>query len=265
MYAAGLTLRETSDRIVIETFLRRDALIHLYEIGDLDPFFWPKTRWFGAWRGDELRALALRYAAPGLDALLLVERQDPEAARWLGAALVEVQDGAFHSHFSPGIGPLFEGRRPRCAGVFSKMTLAAEAAQPPRREGVRRLDARDIPALRELYACAYPGNWFDPAMVATGQYFGGFEGGQLRAVAGIHVFAPKLKVAALGNITTHPNARGHGWGRAVTAAVCGSLRSAGISKIGLNVRADNAPAIACYTRLGFTHETDYEEWDVEAR
>lgn len=263
--ASGLTLCETDDRAVIEAFLRRDAPIHLYELGDLDPFFWPKTRWFGAWRGGELEALALQYAAPGVDALLLVERQHPASAIWLGRKLVDRQEAAFHSHFSAGIGPLFEGRNPRCAGVFTKMTLAADAALPPPRHGVRRLTEKDLGALTELYEQAYPGNWFDPAMLQTRQYFGGFDGRRLQAVAGVHVFAPTLGVAALGNITTHPSARGKGWARSVTGAVCSSLREEGVSQIGLNVRADNAAAIACYVRLGFSREADYEEWDVDAR
>lgn len=258
-----LALRETDDRAVIEAFLRRDPLLHIYEIGDLDPFFWPKTRWWGAWSGDALQALALRYAAPGLDAVLLLERRNPAAAQWLARQLVEVQRDPFHAHFSPGIGELFAERNARSVGVHRKMTLSGDAVLPSGREDVRRLSAEDVPALRDLYARAYPSNWFDPAMVETEQYFGGFEDGHLRAVAGVHVFAPAQKVAALGNITTCPDARGRGWARAVTAEVCRSLRAAGVEQIGLNVKADNAAAIACYLRLGFVHEADYVEWDVD--
>ncbi len=259
----SLELAETDDRAVIEAFLRRDPQLHLYEIGDLDPFFWPKTRWFGAWQGDALQALALRYAAPGVEAVLLLERQHPEAARWLARKLAFELEHPFHAHFSLGIGELFSERGAQSAGVHRKMTLRPEAELPPRRDGVRRVGDSDLAAVHELYAAAYPENWFDPAMVATGQYFGAWDDERLCAVAGIHVFAPKLRVAALGNITTHPGARGRGWGRAVTAAVCSSLREAGVESIGLNVKADNEAAIACYRRLAFDHEADYEEWDVE--
>ena len=30
----------------IERYLRNNALIHLYELGDLDDFFWPCTTWY---------------------------------------------------------------------------------------------------------------------------------------------------------------------------------------------------------------------------
>ena len=40
-----------SDRGRIEDFLRADAGLHLYELGDLDDFFWPRTTWCG-WQSD---------------------------------------------------------------------------------------------------------------------------------------------------------------------------------------------------------------------
>ena len=38
---------ELSDRDLIAAFLRRNAPAHVYELGDLDDFDWPYTRWFG--------------------------------------------------------------------------------------------------------------------------------------------------------------------------------------------------------------------------
>ena len=35
------------DRATLEAFLRRDAALHLYSLGDLDDFFWPFTTWHG--------------------------------------------------------------------------------------------------------------------------------------------------------------------------------------------------------------------------
>lgn len=266
MQPAGMTelvLRPTSDRETIEAFLRRDSPLHLYEIGDLDPLFWPKTTWYGAWTDGRLRALALRYeVSDGDPVLLLLERRDVIAARWLAARLSAMLTEPLYGHLTLGLEEAFVARGLRSGGDHAKMTLAHGAALPEVAQGVRRLTTSDLPAMRALYDDAYPGNWFDPAMVATGQYFGGFDGTQLRAVAGIHVFAPTQRVAALGNITTHPADRGRGWGHAVTVAVCRSLRDAGIEFIGLNVRTDNAPAIACYRRIGFEHDADYIEWNI---
>jgi ribosomal protein S18 acetylase RimI-like enzyme len=44
----------------------------------------------------------------------------------------------------------------------------------------------------------------------------------------------------------------------VTARICRSLR-AEVDHVGLNVRADNRAAIACYERLGFAPVAPYEE------
>ena len=54
-------------------------------------------------------------------------------------------------------------------------------------------------------------------MLETGKYFGIRREGILVSVAGIHVYSPEYDVAALGNITTHPDFRGQGLGRKVTA------------------------------------------------
>ena len=34
------------EREPIAAFCRRDIALHLYTIGDLDPFFWPYTTWY---------------------------------------------------------------------------------------------------------------------------------------------------------------------------------------------------------------------------
>jgi len=78
-------------------------------------------------------------------------------------------------------------------------------------------------------------------------------------VAGIHVYSPKYKVAALGNICTHPDFRGKGWGRAVTAKLCKSLLQE-IEYIGLNVKANNKTAISLYEKLGFEIVSSYFEF-----
>jgi predicted GNAT family acetyltransferase len=122
-----------------------------------------------------------------------------------------------------------------------------------------RLSRTDLAEVTEFYQRSYPGNWFDPRMLETGQYFGLREQGALVSVAGVHVYSPQYRVAALGNIATLPDCRGQGFARRVTAAVCRSLLSS-VDYIGLNVKADNSPAIRCYQRLGFETVTSYGEF-----
>ena len=52
---------ELRDRERIRAWLRRDAGVHVYALADLDPGFWPHTRWF-----------ASEDASGELDALLLI-------------------------------------------------------------------------------------------------------------------------------------------------------------------------------------------------
>ena len=101
-------------------------------------------------------------------------------------------------------------------------------------------------------------------MLETKQYYGIRQSGELVSAAGVHVYSRRYKVAALGNITTHPKYRGRGYGRTVTAKVCNSLLH-DIDDVGLNVKADNTSAIMCYERLGFEVVDSYGEFEVELK
>lgn len=252
-----LELVEMRDRARIEAFLRRDRELHVYEIGDLDPFFWPATTWWAAVRGDAIAALALLYRGPAIPTLLVLERRDVEAAAWLASRLSPQLPDPLYSHLSPGLAHAF-GDRPREAqGTYLKMTLRQLA--PVDTADVERLGALDRTAIDAFYARAYPDNWFDPRMLETGEYFGVRDGDTLIGVAGVHVVSAQHGVAALGNIATHPEHRGCGIARRTTAAVCSSLLRR-VDTISLNVSAENAAAIRCYRALGFDIAATYEEW-----
>jgi predicted GNAT family acetyltransferase len=100
-------------------------------------------------------------------------------------------------------------------------------------------------------------------MLETGLYQGIRRGGCLVSVAGVHVYSPRYRVAALGNITTHPDWRGRGLATLVSAKLCETLSKGGIEHIGLNVKADNVAALTCYERLGFRWAADYGEYTLE--
>ena len=117
----------------------------------------------------------------------------------------------------------------------------------------------DLPALTDLYAEAYPGTWFQPRMLETNRYVGIEEDGRLLCVAGVHVYSPNWRVAALGNVATAPSARGQGLAKASCSYLCRLLLADGIETVGLNVRADNATAVRVYEQLGFTVVATYLE------
>ena len=239
---------QITDRATIRQRLLAEPALHLYELGDLDDFFWPHTRWYA--RGD---AIALVYTASELPVLIALGAGQHE----LLGELRELLPPRIYAHLSPGLAATLA---PRFAdephGDFLKMILADPSAVPA--SDATRLAPADRDELVAFYAHAYPNNWFDPRMLETGQYFAIRERGAIVAAGGIHVYSRAERVAALGNIAVAPAARGRGLARHVTAAVCRSLL-ADCDHVGLNVRADNAAAIACYTRLGFARVAPSEE------
>jgi ribosomal protein S18 acetylase RimI-like enzyme len=122
----------------------------------------------------------------------------------------------------------------------------------------------DLDEVEYLYQISYPDNSFDPRMLQTGQYIGFRKNNQLLCIGGVHVFSPTYGVAALGNITTHPDFRNQGLARAVTAKICSLLREK-IKFIGLNVKSDNEAAVHLYQSLGFKISAKYGEFSLKKR
>lgn len=257
-----MALISLHDRDRIERWLRRDAAVHLYELGDLDDFFWPSTTWYGLAEPDEERldAIALLYTARELPVLVVMGRAaDLPEVRALVLALTPLMPSRFYAHVVPGSADVLaqsfdltsHGTHDRMVLVDRRHVDAVDSSS------ASQLGPEDERELIEFYAHAYPANWFDPRMLGTGAYFGVRRDGKIVSVAGVHVVSRRQRVAALGNIATDPAVRGQGLARIVTAAACKSLADA--DPIGLNVAADNEAAIAVYRALGFERVTCYEE------
>jgi len=244
-----------TDRAAIARHLRRDASLHLYELGDLDPFFWPSTRWWGL--GEPPEVIAMTYDHPQMPTLLALCRpREADAMNALLAAIADELPERIHAHLGPGVG--LEGWGFDDRGRYDKMVLT-----DPRRcdlpgDDVQPLGRHDRAEVEAFYARCYPGNWFDPRMLETEAYRGIRDENRLVSVAGVHVLSREQRVAALGNIATDPSRRGRGFGTRVTAAVCRRL-APDTDAIGLNVEADNHVAIRCYRGLGFDRAASYRE------
>ncbi len=251
----------------IAQVLRREPYRNLYALGDLDPFFWDYTQWYGLIDNlDHIQQIALLYTA--IDAPVLQAIELPDETHSMANLLSRIQHllpRRIYAHLTEGLLDLFKPTyQVEPHGIYLKMALHHQdmLANIDTSEAVP-LTTEHCAELEALYRVSYPGNWFDARMLETEQYFGIYRDRQLVSVAGIHVYSAEYKVAALGNITTHPDYRGQSLAQITTAALCQSLLKK-VSHIGLNVHAENKSAIRCYQHLGFEEIARYGEYSLTA-
>ena len=244
------------DRDLIERHLSKEPILHLYELGDLDPLTWPRTVWYGS---DDLEAVLLVYAA---DLPALLGMDDTAAGRKLLQEAAPLLPCRFHAQLAPGLVETL-AKHYRLQGQMTTLRMALERpdALPETDPAVETLTTAHLEELKSFYEESYPENWFDPGMVVTERYVGLRREGRLACVAGVHVWSPRYRVSALGNIATHPDFRGEGLATRVVGTLCRRLLQ-DVEHIGLNVRASNEPALRCYRALGFEVKASFEELDA---
>ncbi|HEY5124061.1 MAG TPA: GNAT family N-acetyltransferase [Ignavibacteria bacterium] len=253
-----MNLEVLHDKAVILNFLKKNSGLQIYSIGDLDDFFWPKTTWFALMDGNFIQSIALLYV--GMDTPTLLSFYDKELQFTYGLLerIRHILPMKFNAHLSPDLIEVF-GRQNiiEYYGFNYKMVLK-RAVSEPNDKNIRKLKVNDLSIIKDFYAFSYPGNWFDSRMLETNKYYGYFINEKLVGVSGIHVFSEDYKVAALGNIATHPDYRGQQIGYKLTSALCYDLQSC-VDLIGLNVNSDNYYAIKCYKKIGFELIGTYDE------
>lgn len=232
----------------------------MYEIGDLDDFFWAHTIWYALCEQDEILQLALLYVAtPNQPVLICLSNATDDVSRLL-QPLTPLLPKRFYAHFNVDSAHLLsDSYSHESHGIHFKLALRQkELLADIDTERVEGLTHADLAEIYTLYAESYPGNCFDPQMLETGHYYGIRSHGKLISIAGLHVYSSTYKVATLGNVATHPDFRGQGHSTAVCARLCQELLQS-VEHIGLNVKADNVAALNCYKRLGFEQVASYEE------
>jgi ribosomal protein S18 acetylase RimI-like enzyme len=258
-----ICLHEKSE---IEPLLRGDDVwLHIYEIGDLEEPFWHHTTWYTLPQKGP-RPVLLLYSGLSLPTLLGLTKKHADLLEDLIRLTMPLLPLRFYAHLSPGLSSAFEElSEVEPQGEFIKMSL-----RDPRRLGnvdtaeVVPLGHEQSAELQRLYEIGYPGHWFEPHMLKTGFYYGIRRDSQLVCAAGVHVCSPTQQVAGLGNVATHPRYRNRGLARAACARLCQDLLRT-VDHVGLNVKADNSAAIACYRRLGFEQTAGYEEHIISRR
>ena len=114
-----------------------------------------------------------------------------------------------------------------------------------------RLRPTHARALNRLYSSDGGPTSYRARHLTEGCYFGVEEEGRLLAVAGTHAISPSHGIAVVGNVFTHPQARGRGLATMTTSAVTALLLE-GQRDVVLSVDPTNRPAIRAYRRLGYT-------------
>ena len=187
------------------------------------------------------------------------------------AALVERFEGElpprFHTKLAgadeAGFAALYRLAAPEPITVMGLEKLRMQA-QPPRTLLRLLSPTQPLEPVLGLYE-DYPGHWFEASQLRTGLYAGAWARGRLVALAGTHAYAPAEGVAAVGNIVTAADFRGHGLCQALVGFLAAELRKAGCRHIGLHVSPENSPAMACYEKLGFRRHSKVTQYLAEQR
>jgi GNAT superfamily N-acetyltransferase len=243
-------VEQVPDDPAIVAFLQERRLWAAYGLCDLDEPYRRHSRFVGAGRDGRLAAVIVVYEPPGFSALLpfgdaggvaaIVDGSLPlpaEPSLLVGEEHIEVME-----------------QRYRVAQPWSMVRMAVNGTTFVPFAGDRcaePLSVVDAAAIEALYATESDSAFFDPATLSHGVHFGVRDGTALIAVAGTHAWSRRYGMGAIGGVFTHPRVRGRGLATMTTGAVIEALLDAGVEDVVLNVRADNAPALAAYARLGF--------------
>jgi len=239
-------ISKLTDKSQILAFLETDRLYAAYAIGDLEPMMFAQSAWAGAERAGRLRALVLHFRGLKPPALFLMGDTDGLRAILEDVLCPERVYLTCRAEHLP---------MPRDFYVWDetipmwRMVLQPSYFRPVEGDCVRLTPAHSN-QLTELYALG-GGNAFDPAQVQHGVFYGIFADGQLVAAAGTHLVSSTYGVAAVGNVFTHADYRGRGYGTVTTSTVLAELLQRGIRDVVLNVSQENESAIRIYEHLGF--------------
>lgn len=252
--------RRLTDKAEIRAFLAQDRPYAAYALGDLDPAFFVDCEWWGAEREGRLRTLALVYRGLQPPALFIMgEAEGLKPILGLGLRPQRVMLLAREAHLE-AFRAYYHLPQPI---PMLRMWLRPEDFRPVSHAGLIRLTPNYRGELERLYTMGMaPGerpDAFTPLQLAQGVFYGVEREGRLVSTAGTHLVALAERIAAVGNVFTHPAWRGRGYATACTSAVTATLLEMGIHDIVLNVGQTNETAIRIYERLGYRRYCPFVE------
>jgi RimJ/RimL family protein N-acetyltransferase len=248
-----LTARSTTDRALLRTFMERDRLFAAYAICDLEDREFPRTRWAGAFAGNDLTAIGMEYSGLTPQPLFMMGDSDGIEAILREVLRPRAAYLAARSESMPAVERLYRVDQ----GPPMVRMWVDRAHFKPFPADVRRLHPGEIGELNRLYQLGFA-SWLPSSSIAEGVYYGIRVNGKLVSAAGTHVVSPRARLAVVGNVLTQVDHRGRGYATAVTGAVTAELLEV-CDQVVLNVRADNPPALQAYRRLGYAEHVRFEE------
>jgi ribosomal protein S18 acetylase RimI-like enzyme len=194
--------------------------------------------------------LARRYPSP-IGPLSGFEKPTPEAYADL-AATVPAGDIAVLFLDDPPSPP--ESWQLIRGGTLTQMICSAPPTQPAIDEAIVPLNQIAFPEMLSLATLTEPGPFRDQT-ATLGDFLGIRVDGRLAAMAGQRL-AP-TGFAEISAVCTHPDFRGHGYAKALVAAVAHSIHASGRTPF-LTSFEDNTGAIRVYQQVGFAHRRTFE-------
>jgi ribosomal protein S18 acetylase RimI-like enzyme len=244
-----LRARAVGDRGEIAAFLRRDRLYAAYALGDLDGPNRARVAWAMAY-DDAGRPTALAMHHEGLVPQPLFLMGANDGCHAILESVLKPRDAYLQGTelHEAAVRDLYELDAPL---RMLRMVVGRDTFTPFAGPA-ERLTALDIDDLNRLYQLGFRAG-FPGSVVEEGVYYGVRVRGRLVSAAGTHAINPGEGIAVVGNVMTHADFRGHDFAKMVTSAVTSELLDH-VPDVALNVHADNEPAVAAYTRLGYrTH------------
>jgi GNAT superfamily N-acetyltransferase len=260
-----------TDRDLIRGFLTTDRFFADYARGDLDPAHFHFTDWFGAEDDGVLRALVMLYhdlrppilfamgAARGIEAILDQAVILPQIELSIREEHLPIVEKFYRAKLVPMLKMALETASWRARSVTqSPVFQTGIASSQTALLAMTRLDVSHMLQLEALYAHG-GGDAFRQRSLELGVFYGIFDNERLVSVAGTHIVSEDERIAALGNVLTHPDYRGRGLATIAASAVCEELLDRDIEMIGLSVSRSNEAAIKVYEKIGFKrHALFYE-------
>ena len=243
---------EQLNTVAIRAILNQDRVWAAYALADLQPAFAPYCQW-QLGESVEGAGVVLLFTALQPPIVFTMGAQPAvRAALWRMNLPEEIYLTVPLAHY-PTLAELYSFRG--TAHPMQRLLLrdrSQMSATPA--AGLSRLNAGHSEQLRVLYAHGgeFAPDYFEPYQLDDGVYFGVLgEDGALLAAGGTHIVDRVESIAAIGNMYTHPDQRGRGYGSQILQAIGSTLVSEGFDDIFLNVHPRNTRAHKLYQCYGF--------------